>query len=211
MKYLTVINKKNVPDEDREVFEKVGKVYDVPKDKFIPDAVGEHCDDGNYCLVSGGGDGGLTHTIWFAYKQMLETGKEWPVLGINYSTGGDIIGGAVGIDFDKKKYNQESLKSLETGEFEKQYFDLIIGDALKPKFDNFKKFQEFVGAEMNELIMVGDDIKADIEPAIKLGMKTIHIHRGYEYLKHHAQLNIKPYKKIHDLSDIFQAIQEIQG
>jgi len=90
-----------------------------------------------------------------------------------------------------------------------EYFDLIIGDARKPKHDNFIKFQEFMKAEMNELIMVGDDIKADIEPAIQLGMKSIQIHRGYEYLRHHAKLNITPDKRINDLNDIFMAIQEL--
>ena len=90
-----------------------------------------------------------------------------------------------------------------------EYFDLIIGDARKPKHYNFQKFQELMKAEMNELIMVGDDIKADIEPAIQLGMKSIHLHRGYEYLRHHAKLNITPDKRINELNEIFTAIQEL--
>jgi len=99
----------------------------------------------------------------------------------------------------------EILKLLGIHEF----FNLIIGDARKPKHDNFIKIQEFMGAEMNELIMVGDDIKADIEPATQLGLKTIHIHRGYEYLRHHAKLNITPDKRITDLNEIFTTIQEL--
>ena len=41
-------------------------------------------------------------------------------------------------------------------------------------------------------------------------MKTIHIHRGYEYIRDHAKLNITPNKRITDLNEIFTAIQEIQ-
>ena len=57
--------------------------------------------------------------------------------------------------------------------------------------------------------MVGDDIKADIEPALKIGMKTIHVYRGYEYLRHHAKLNIIPHVKIQKLDQIFGAIEKL--
>ncbi|MFX1450860.1 MAG: HAD family hydrolase, partial [Promethearchaeota archaeon] len=80
--------------------------------------------------------------------------------------------------------------------------------ARKPRLDFFIKYKELMNCEYKELAMVGDDIKADIEPALRLGMKTIHLYRGYEYLKHHAKMKIEPDIKIHKLEDLLNIIKK---
>ena len=90
-----------------------------------------------------------------------------------------------------------------------EYFELVIPDARKPRLPCFKVFQEKMSVKTYEQVMIGDDIKADIEPAINLGMKTIHLHRGYEYRHDDALLNIKPNKKIKSLDEIFKVLEEL--
>jgi len=90
-----------------------------------------------------------------------------------------------------------------------QHFDFVYTKARKPRFPAFQKFKEALNANFNELVMVGDDINADIKPAAELGMKTIHAYRGYEYLQHHAQLNVTPNKKIDKFEDVVQTIDEL--
>lgn len=90
-----------------------------------------------------------------------------------------------------------------------EYFELVIADARKPKLPCFKEFQEKMNGKPHELVMVGDDIIADIEPAISLGMKTIHLHRGYEYRHDDAELEIKPSKRIEKLDQIFDALNAL--
>ncbi|MFX0135768.1 MAG: HAD family hydrolase [Candidatus Hodarchaeota archaeon] len=87
-------------------------------------------------------------------------------------------------------------------------FHLIFAHARKPRLDFFKKFKEIMNCNYNELAMVGDDIRTDIEPALKLGMKAIHLYRGYEYIKHHSSLDIKPDIKIDKLEDLLNIIQK---
>ena len=91
----------------------------------------------------------------------------------------------------------------------KDYFELVIADARKPRLPGFKEFQGKINAKMNELVMVGDDIIADIKPAVKIGMKTIHIHRGYEYRVEDAKLKINPDKRIEKLDQIFDALNDL--
>ncbi|NHI91275.1 MAG: HAD family hydrolase [Candidatus Lokiarchaeota archaeon] len=91
----------------------------------------------------------------------------------------------------------------------RDYFDLIIADARKPRLPSFQQFQEKMNANPNELVMVGDDIRADIEPAIFLGMNTIHLHRGYEYRHDDINQRISPSKKITRLDQIFEAILDL--
>ncbi len=90
-----------------------------------------------------------------------------------------------------------------------KYFDFVYWKARKPRFPAFQEFKAAMNANFNELAMVGDDIHADIAPAVKLGMKTIHAYRGYEYLPHHAQLNIKPDRKINKFEEILIVIDEL--
>ncbi|NVM55442.1 MAG: HAD family hydrolase [Candidatus Helarchaeota archaeon] len=90
------------------------------------------------------------------------------------------------------------------------YFHFIFTKARKPRPPAFQQFKEAMHARFDELVMVGDDISADIEPAVKLGMKTIHLYRGYEYLQHHAHIQIKPDKKITRLEDVITAVEELE-
>ncbi len=91
----------------------------------------------------------------------------------------------------------------------KRYFGFVFTRARKPRFPSFKEFREAMHANFDELVIIGDDIYADIKPAIQLGMKTIHAYRGYEYLKHHARSKIMPHKKIHKFDEVIKAIEEL--
>ncbi|MHA1649601.1 MAG: HAD family hydrolase [Candidatus Helarchaeota archaeon] len=90
-----------------------------------------------------------------------------------------------------------------------KYFTFIFTDIRKPRLSAFHMFKDAMQVDFPELCMVGDDIKADIEPAIQLGMKTIHTYRGYEYLKHHAILKIQPHKKVNKLEEVVTAIKDL--
>lgn len=90
-----------------------------------------------------------------------------------------------------------------------EFFPIRIANALKPRPEAFLKFKKMVNAEAHELVVVGDDIRADIEPAIRLGMKTIHAYRGYEYLMHHAEAQIKPDIRIEKLEDVIGAVERL--
>jgi FMN phosphatase YigB (HAD superfamily) len=92
-----------------------------------------------------------------------------------------------------------------------QYFSGVLTKARKPRPGAFHQFKEAMKARFDELIMVGDDITTDIAPAIELGMKTIHTYRGYEYLKHHAEMKVDPDKVINKFEDIIQAIDELKS
>jgi HAD superfamily hydrolase (TIGR01509 family) len=89
-------------------------------------------------------------------------------------------------------------------------FQFIFTRSRKPRLPCFKKFQKLLNAPFNEIVMVGDDLAADIAPALKLGMKTIHAYRGYEYLHHHKTLNISPDKRIETFEDVIKAIEMIK-
>ncbi|HUY01255.1 MAG TPA: HAD family hydrolase [Candidatus Deferrimicrobium sp.] len=89
-------------------------------------------------------------------------------------------------------------------------FRFIFTKARKPRFPSFKKFQQVLNVPFNEIVMVGDDLAADIVPALKLGMKTIHTYRGYEYLHHHSALNVSPDKRIDAFEDVITAIEELK-
>jgi len=91
------------------------------------------------------------------------------------------------------------------------FFHLVLTNARKPRPYSFHQFREAMQAEFNELVMVGDDVTTDIEPAISLGMKTIHAYRGYEYLMHHAEMEITPDKVISKFEDLIQAIEELES
>lgn len=101
---------------------------------------------------------------------------------------------------------QEILKLQEI----QALFDLVITNARKPRPTSFHQFRTAMQAEFEELVMVGDDIETDIEPAIALSIKTIHAYRGYEYLMHHAQMKIRPDKVINRFEELIQAIEELK-
>jgi len=90
-----------------------------------------------------------------------------------------------------------------------RYFHYVYPNAHKPQPTAFQQFKKALNTPFEALIMVGDDIRADIEPALKLGMKTIHTYRGYEYLKHHANLNIIPHKKIFQFVELIPAVKQL--
>lgn len=91
------------------------------------------------------------------------------------------------------------------------YFTYLFADIRKPRLSGFRQFQAALSADFSELCMVGDDIRADIEPAIQLGMKTVHAFRGYEYLQHHAEVDITPDKKVDHFEDVFFAVKELDS
>lgn len=91
-----------------------------------------------------------------------------------------------------------------------RFFSVILTKARKPRPEAFHQFREAMDAPFNELIMVGDDVTTDIAPAIELGMRTIHLYRGYEYLQHHANIKLNPDKVIKKFKEIIQAIEELK-
>ncbi|MHA1379527.1 MAG: HAD family hydrolase [Candidatus Helarchaeota archaeon] len=99
-------------------------------------------------------------------------------------------------------------KILQFQDIEK-YFHYSFYNARKPRLDAFIKCKEMLDCEFSELAMVGDDINTDIMPALKLGMKAIQLYRGYEYLKFHAEIDIKPDKRIEKLEDLIKIVKEL--
>ncbi len=88
-------------------------------------------------------------------------------------------------------------------------FSFIFNNARKPRLTSFKQFQEFLNVPFEQLIMIGDDLTTDIIPAQDLGMKTIHSYRGYEYVLHHATLDVVPDRKITQFQGVIDAIESL--
>jgi HAD superfamily hydrolase (TIGR01662 family) len=101
---------------------------------------------------------------------------------------------------------QEILRLLDM----QKYFKIVLSKARKPRPDAFQQFKTALNARFEDLIMVGDDVTTDIQPAISLGMKTIHFYRGYEYLQHHATIKLNPDKVITKFKDIIQAVEDLK-
>ncbi|MHA1299205.1 MAG: HAD family hydrolase [Candidatus Helarchaeota archaeon] len=87
------------------------------------------------------------------------------------------------------------------------FFEYSFYNARKPRLDAFKKYREMMNCRYKELAMVGDDINTDIRPALKLGIIAIQLYRGYEYLKHHANVKIKPDKRINNLEELLEVVK----
>ena len=100
---------------------------------------------------------------------------------------------------------EEILRLLDM----RKYFEIVFTKARKPRFDSFQQFKTALDARFEDLIMVGDDVTTDIQPAISLGMKTIHFYRGYQYLQHHATIKVNPDKVIIKFEDIIEAIEDL--
>ncbi|TRO61940.1 hypothetical protein E2P64_00190 [Candidatus Bathyarchaeota archaeon] len=128
--YFTVINKPGAR-EHKDVFARGGRTFKVSEEDFIPEAIGKYCKgDGYSCIVSAGGDGTAGKVAWAAYKKMKSGGCEIPILPIPYGTGNDIPMATVGMEnFDREEYVQKCVEALESGKFDKQYFDLIRFEA----------------------------------------------------------------------------------
>ena len=92
-----------------------------------------------------------------------------------------------------------------------EYFCFIYHNARKPRLTAFKKFQEALQVPFEQLIMIGDDVTTDIIPAQQLGMKTIHSYRGYEYVQHHATLDIIPDRKITRFQGVIEAVESLDS
>lgn len=62
--------------------------------------------------------------------------------------------------------------------------DVLVSEELgiaKPKIEFYQKALDRIGYEANEVLYVGDSIKLDIEPATKLGIKSLLIDRDNFY------------------------------
>lgn len=88
-----------------------------------------------------------------------------------------------------KKYHLGVIANQNPGTRERlrswgieQYFDVIAASAeegcSKPDFKLFQIALERAGCRPQEAVMIGDRLDNDIEPAKKLGMKTIRISQG---------------------------------
>lgn len=74
-------------------------------------------------------------------------------------------------------------------------YSLRIG---KPSLEIFKSAMKKMGVSPNEAIMVGDNLRSDVKPALDLGMKAIWFNRNNEVLKG----DILPSKEIFSLSEL---------
>ena len=92
-----------------------------------------------------------------------------------------------------------------------QYFDYIASSAqiglCKPDPRTFEFVLKKLQSVPEETIMVGDDLKNDIYGAQQLGMKAIHIKKGFE-IGSYENMDVKPDGSITDLREILPVIQE---
>lgn len=80
--------------------------------------------------------------------------------------------------------------------------DVLVSEELgiaKPKVGFYKKALECISYDASEVLYIGDSIKLDIEPATKLGIKSLLIDRDNFYQKSTYKIN--------DLSEILQYIK----
>lgn len=70
--------------------------------------------------------------------------------------------------------------------------DVLVSEELgiaKPKIEFYQKALERINYEASEVLYIGDSIKLDIEPATKLGIKSLLIDRDNFYLKSNYQIS----------------------
>ena len=92
-----------------------------------------------------------------------------------------------------------------------KYFDTIVSSALakvrKPRSKIFELALSNLKAKCSNSIFIGDDLYCDIYGAQKLGMKAIHINKGFE-LPSPKEINIKPDERVNKISEIIPIIEE---
>ncbi|MHA1145417.1 MAG: HAD family hydrolase [Candidatus Helarchaeota archaeon] len=108
--------------------------------------------------------------------------------------------------------DQESVEGILKKEGLFDYFDVVITSALVGKRKPSKEIFEHALKALNcsvesNAVMIGDDIHADIYGGRQLGMKTIHIDRGFE-LPVPPDLDIKPDVSVSSLKEIIPVIKK---
>ncbi|MFX1449899.1 MAG: HAD family hydrolase [Promethearchaeota archaeon] len=139
---------------------------------------------------------------WIAYPDSEQTLKILKEKGFNLA----IVSNA--------PWHNGVLQILNINQLSK-YFETIISSALakvrKPKPEIFELALSNLNAKSSNSIFVGDDLYCDIYGAQKLGMKAIHIDKGFN-LPSPKNINIKPDGKVTKISQIIPIIEKwLQG
>ncbi len=77
-----------------------------------------------------------------------------------------------------------TLKEKLNAFFGPVFSDVLVSEELgvaKPNIEFYKRALEKIPYQANEVLYVGDSIKLDLEPALKLGFKTLIIDRDHFY------------------------------
>jgi len=72
------------------------------------------------------------------------------------------------------------------------FTDILVSEELgiaKPKVEFYQKALDCIGYNASEVLYIGDSIKLDIEPASKLGIKSLLIDRGNFYQQSTYKIN----------------------
>lgn len=100
--------------------------------------------------------------------------------------------------------NQQTDKLRRTGIIE--YFDIIITSSEYPFSKPDSKIYEVAlakaGVEKNEMIMIGDQIKKDVLPCLKIGVESIWLNRNNEE-------NSDNVREIKSLSELLNIVEEV--
>lgn len=95
-------------------------------------------------------------------------------------------------------FRKPQIERLKTAEIYKYFKEVYDGETtIKPNIDGFKK--ACGDKKIEECIMIGDNYKIDIEPAINLGLKAILVDRNDKYPESDKYIKIK---KIQELKEI---------
>lgn len=107
--------------------------------------------------------------------------------------------------------SQTSVEMILENENLIEFIDVVITSALvgvrKPSEGIFIEAISALDCNMSDaLVMVGDDIYADMHGGQKIGMKTIHIDRGF-YLPVPKNLEIQPDATINSLNEVIPILK----
>lgn len=107
--------------------------------------------------------------------------------------------------------SQISVEMILQNEDLSEFIDVVISSALvglrKPSEGIFLEAISALNCAIKDvMVMVGDDIYADIYGGNKMGMKTIHINRGF-YLPVPKNLEIQPDATINSLDEVIPIIK----
>lgn len=141
------------------------------------------------------GDESLSKTLSTEYLQILPTKKAlfpYAVEVIQYLTGKGYLLHLITNGFEEVQWGK--IRSCQID----QYFNEVITSekamSLKPNAEIFEYALKITGAQKHESIMIGDNLDADINGAMKAGLDTVfvnHIHETTElkptYTVYHLQ------------------------
>ena len=93
----------------------------------------------------------------------------------------------------------------------RKFFDYVLTSALlgvkKPDPKIFKEALDHFGILPEEAVYVGDDLFNDIYGAKSLGLRTIHMEKGYEFPTR-SKVTVDPDAKVKKISEIIPIIED---